>query len=312
MLWHRQHQRRLRQPRGAGRQRRRKRCATSWTSCGKSSSPCATRTAPGSRRSKKNSRRWVCLPPRCLPLPAPAPRSQRPAGPADAGSRTAGRRAGSSRCGGAGWPDRVATGLQQCRRDVENLQPRHRRDRKLRRGWRHELDQPDARVRAGRSRGDVPGSRRSLRARRLLPFVLTGGRRDRRGFPDADVASGRAAGKGRQAQGAGWQGEHAPLPFAALGRQAVDGAKPFRRRGRHRGFRRLGLEADPQSDHVPRGNRRGLCRHVGSLQVSRAQRRQLGRPAARLSRRHRVDEHRRRRVRSRTARTTPGPTSRRA
>ena len=91
----------------------------------------------------------------------------------------------------------------------------------------------------------------------------------------------------------------------------LDGAKPFRRRGRHRGFRRLGLEADPQSDHVPRGNRRSLCRHVGPLPVVRAQRRQLGRTAARLSRRHRVDEHRRRRVDRLWARTTPGPTSRR-
>ena len=64
-------------------------------------------------------------------------------------------------------------------------------------------------VRAGRSRSDVPGGRRSVRARGLLPGVLARRRRDRGRLSHAHVASRRPAGQGRQAQGAGRQGQHA-------------------------------------------------------------------------------------------------------
>ena len=65
---------------------------------------------------------------------------------------------------------------------------------------RGELRQPEPGARARRSRGDLSGGRRSVCARRLLSGLLAGGRRDRRGLPDADVAARRAAGEGREAR----------------------------------------------------------------------------------------------------------------
>ena len=67
------------------------------------------------------------------------------------------------------------------------------------------------------SRSDLPGGRRSVRARRLLSRLLARGRRDRGRLPDADVAARRTAGQGRQAQAAGRQGEHAPRALPAPG-----------------------------------------------------------------------------------------------
>ena len=128
---------------------------------------------------------------------------------------------------------------------------------------------PTPGVRAGRGRSDVPGGCRSVRARRLLSRVLARGRRDRGGLPDVDVAARRPAGQGRQAQAAGRQGEHAARACPALGRPAADGAEPVRRRRRPGGLRRVGLEADPQSVDVPRGDRRGLPGHVGRVPVVR-------------------------------------------
>ena len=218
--------RRKRHPR-----RRRRRCATSSTSCGKSSSPCATPTARGSRRSRRNSRRWVR---RQLPAPpaqARRPRRQRPAAaPPDVQVADRSRRAP---VGGQGGP----TGSLPVYSNASAMSKIFNPDMAVignfvGAGGKNSVN-PTPGARAGGSRGDVPGGRRSLRARGLLPLVLAGGRRDRGGLPDADVASGRPAGQGRQAQGAGRQGQHAARACAAVGRQAADGAEPLRRRGGH-------------------------------------------------------------------------------
>ncbi len=85
--------------------------------------------------------------------PAPAA----PAPPA-AGARRAcrtrpggrpGRSSGPVRRGRGRWPDGLASGLRQHERALENLQPRHRRDRELRRGGRGELRQSAPRAGAG-------------------------------------------------------------------------------------------------------------------------------------------------------------------
>ena len=102
------------------------------------------------------------------------------------------------------------------------------------------------------------------------------------GFLTLTSLPGGLLAKVGSAQGTGRQGEHAARACAPVGRRAADDQEPVRRRRRAVGLRGVGLEVDPQPLHVPRGDRRDLCGLVGAVQVIRAQRCELGGPAARL------------------------------
>ena len=69
--------------------------------------------------------------------------------------------------GGRRRASRGLAGLRQCQRDVEDLQPGHRRHRQLHRRGGQERGRAPARAAAGRGRGQLPGGRRPLRARAI-------------------------------------------------------------------------------------------------------------------------------------------------
>ena len=110
------------------------------------------------------------------------PRRRRlPTPPAAAARRRASRCRRRRRRGRA---HRIAAGLRQHLGAVEDLQSRHRGDRQLRRrGGARTTSNPLPALQAERSGGQLPGDRRSLRARRLLPRRVARGRsRSRKGF----------------------------------------------------------------------------------------------------------------------------------
>ncbi len=160
-----------------------------------------------------------------LPAAPPTEAAQRPTAAGPAGRRRRRRPRGS------------AAGLRQHGGIVEGLQPRHGRDRQLPRRGRQE---PDRHARAARDAGsgsELPGRRRSVRARGLLPLVRAGGRRGRGRLHHVHIAARRAAGEGRQDARAVRQGEHDARARAAVGRRAARDEEPARGRGRHRGLR---------------------------------------------------------------------------
>ena len=92
-----------------------------------------------------------------------------------AASHTARRRRGSSGSRRSGRTDRIVARVRQHLGAVEDLQPGHRGDRQLRRCSGEERRQSHAGAEPERGRGQLPGSRRSVCSRRLLPRRVAGG-----------------------------------------------------------------------------------------------------------------------------------------
>ena len=84
---------------------------------------------------------------------------------------------------------------------------------------------------------ELPGHRRSVRARGLLLLVRARGRRSRGRIHHVHIAARRAAGESREVPRADRQGEHDARPRAAMGRRAARAEKPARSRGRYFGLR---------------------------------------------------------------------------
>ena len=140
--------------------------------------------------------------PTAAPAPAPPPPAGRPA-------RRAGRSPGPAGCAGAAARRarfRSTATRARCRRSSTPTSPSSATSW-ARRG-RTTVNPPRAGAR--RSRGHVPGRRRSLCARRLLSRVRPRGVEIEEGFLDPHLAARWPARQGRQAQAAGRQGEHAP------------------------------------------------------------------------------------------------------
>ena len=266
------------------RRSRRRNCAKSSSGCARSSSRSAMPTAHAWRRSKR-----VCSQqPDDPATPAPPATAPTAATAAPTGQTPAPEAAVPAGAAGAGGPAGSLPVYGNASGAVEDLQSRHRGHRQLRRRGRHERD----RIRSPRcSMNEAEVSFQAVvdpyaRADFFLA-ALAGGTRDRGRLPDVPDAAGRPADEGRQDEGAVRQGQHAARAHAAVGRRPLSMPEPARRgRGAQR-LRRFGVEADSQSGPLPRGDRRDLPGTDTLFQQRQAQRPELRRPAARLSRRDR-------------------------